>query len=75
MILQRQQSALRRGSTLYAHFGPERLCWASDYPVVLPYMTYRQSLEAVRTHCSFIREKDMDLILGDNMARLLGLQE
>ncbi len=60
--------------TLYAHFGPERLCWASDYPVVLPFMTYRQSLEAVRTHCSFIRDRDMDLILGDNMARLLGLQ-
>ena len=59
---------------LYAHFGPERLCWASDYPVVLPHMTYRQSLEVVRTHCPFIRDKDMDLILGDNMARLLGIE-
>ena len=59
--------------TLYAHFRPDRLCWASDYPVVLPNMTYRQALEAVRTHCSFIRAQDMDLILGDNMARLLGL--
>lgn len=58
---------------LYEHFGPERLCWASDYPPVARSMTYRQSLEAVRTHCDFIAEKDMDLILGGNMQRLLGL--
>ena len=58
---------------LYEHYGPERLCWASDYPPVLWYMTYQQSLEAVRTHCSFIPEADQELILGGNMERLLGL--
>ncbi len=58
---------------LYEHYGPERLCWASDYPPVLWYMTYQQSLEAVRTHCNFIPEADQELILGRNMGRLLGL--
>ena len=58
---------------LYEHYGPERLCWASDYPPVLWYMTYQQSLEAVRTHCNFIPEGDQELILGRNMGRLLGV--
>ena len=58
---------------LYENFGPERLCWASNYPPVALATTYQQSLEAVRTHCSFIAEKDMELILGGNMQRLLGL--
>jgi predicted TIM-barrel fold metal-dependent hydrolase len=56
---------------LYEHFGPERLCWASDYPPVLMHMTYRQSLEAVRTHCPFIPPRDQELVLGGNMQRLL----
>jgi len=34
-------------------------------------MTYQQSLEAVRTHCSFIRDEDKALILGENLRRLL----
>jgi L-fuconolactonase len=58
---------------LYENFGPERLCWASDYPPVAISSSYRHALEAVRTHCTFIAEKDMDLILGGNMQRLLKL--
>ena len=58
---------------LYEYYGPERLCWASNYPPVARASTYQHSLEAVRMHCSFIAEKDMDLILGGNMARLLEL--
>ena len=57
---------------LYEHYGPERLCWASDYPPVLSSMTYKQSLEVVRTHCGIIPAKDMALLLGGNMQRLWG---
>jgi L-fuconolactonase len=57
---------------LYENFGPERLCWGSDYPVVRFHMTYRQSIEAFRTHCVFVPEKDRALILGGNLQRLLG---
>lgn len=56
---------------LYHAFGPERLCWGSDYPVVRFHLTYQQSLEVVRTHCDFLASADLDLILGGNMERLL----
>lgn len=57
--------------TLYEYFGPHRMCWGSDYPVVRFFMTYRQSLEIVRTHCTFISERDKNLILGGTLAGLL----
>jgi predicted TIM-barrel fold metal-dependent hydrolase len=56
---------------LYEHYGPERLCWGSDYPVVRVQMTYRQALEAFRTHCDFVPEAEQKLILGGNLERLL----
>ena len=56
---------------LYEGFGPERLCWGSDYPVVRFNMTYRHALEAFRTHCSFVPEEHQALILGGNLGRLL----
>ncbi|HXF60589.1 MAG TPA: amidohydrolase family protein [Caldilineaceae bacterium] len=57
--------------TLYEHFGAHRMCWGSDYPVVRQFMTYRQSLEAFRTHCAFVPEADKEWILGKTLARLL----
>jgi predicted TIM-barrel fold metal-dependent hydrolase len=56
---------------IHARFGAERMCWGSDYPVVRRYMTYRQSLEIVRTHCDFIGKDDLDQILGGTIDRLL----
>jgi L-fuconolactonase len=57
--------------TLYENFGPDRLCWGSDYPVVRQFMTYQQSLEAFRTHCTFVTPADQELILGNSLYRLL----
>lgn len=56
---------------LYQAFGPQRLFWGSDYPVVRFSMTHQQSLEAFRTHCTFIPEADRALILGDALDALL----
>jgi predicted TIM-barrel fold metal-dependent hydrolase len=56
---------------LYEHFGAGRMCWGSDYPVVRFFMTYRQSLEAFRAHCTFVSEEDKALILGGTLERLL----
>jgi predicted TIM-barrel fold metal-dependent hydrolase len=56
---------------LYDAFGPERLHWGSDYPVVRRAMTYQQSLEAVRTHCLFIPDAAMARVLGDSLHDLL----
>ncbi|MDQ1629497.1 MAG: L-fuconolactonase [Actinomycetota bacterium] len=56
---------------LYQAFGPTQLCWASDFPALTRYMTYRQSLEIVRTHCDFISDSDRPWILGRTLAGLL----
>jgi predicted TIM-barrel fold metal-dependent hydrolase len=56
---------------LYEFFGPNRLCWGSDFPVVQSYMTYKQSLEVIKSHCRFIPYEDKVKILGDNMYRIL----
>jgi predicted TIM-barrel fold metal-dependent hydrolase len=56
---------------LYERFGAGRLCWGSDYPVSQRYMTYRQALEIVRTHCAFIADSDMQQILGGTLQALL----
>lgn len=58
-------------TALYHAFGPERLCWGSDYPVVRYYMTYQQSLEVFRGHYDFIPPADKARILGENLAGLL----
>lgn len=56
---------------LYEHFGPYRMCWGSDYPVVRRFMTYRQALEAFRTHCTFVPDADKDWILGKTLNRII----
>lgn len=57
--------------SLYERFGPYRMCWGSDYPVVRFFMTYQHALEAFRTHCIFVSEHDKAWILGKTLARLL----
>jgi L-fuconolactonase len=57
---------------LYDSYGPERLHWGSDYPVVRWAMTYRQSLELIRTHAAdTIAAGDMDRVLGSSLYDLL----
>jgi|GEM_PF-148389 len=55
----------------YEHFGPRRMCWGSDYPVVGQFMTYQQALEAFRAHCRFVPAADQAWILGETLAGLL----
>jgi L-fuconolactonase len=54
----------------YEYFG-RRMCWGSDYPVVRPFMTYRQTLEAFRTYCTFVADDDKAWILGGTLDQLL----
>lgn len=56
---------------IYDQFGPQRLCWGSDYPVVGFNMTYRHALEAFRTHCNFVNPDDQEWILGKTLLGLL----
>lgn len=54
-------------------FGAEKMVWGSDMPNVERFCTYRQSLDYVRRYCDFLSEREMDLVLGDNAARVYGL--
>ena len=54
----------------YESFG-RNMCWGSDFPVVKPHMTYKQSIEAFRTFCDFATEKDKSYILGKTLNKLL----
>lgn len=54
-------------------YGPHRLYWGSDFPASRDQLTYRQSLEVVRTHCAFAGDEAIEAILGGNAARLLHL--
>jgi predicted TIM-barrel fold metal-dependent hydrolase len=56
---------------LHDAYGPQRLCWGSDFPACTRYTTFRQSLEVVRSHCPFLSAPDLALILGENLRGLL----
>lgn len=59
--------------SLYHEFGYERLCWGSNSPVSAGrgWLTYKQTIEAVRSHCDFIPSSEMGMVMGGNLARLL----
>jgi len=61
-------AVLRR---IYEAFGPRRLCWGSDFPASTRFCTFRQSLEAVRTHCTFFTDEDLRLVLGETLHEVL----
>ena len=57
---------------IYEAFGPYRLCWGSDFPVCgKSRATYRQTIEVLRTHCTFVTDSDMKWILGGTLQQLL----
>ena len=59
---------------LVERFGAHRLIWGTDIPMVMRFYTYRQSLDHLRLHSEFLSSLEMDLIIGGNMARLMGLE-
>jgi predicted TIM-barrel fold metal-dependent hydrolase len=60
--------------TLYQLVGGERLIWGSDMPNVERNVTYRQSLEYLRTLAEpWLPTADLDRVLGLNVLRLLGV--
>lgn len=64
----RAVAALRR---IFDVYGPDRLCWASDFPASTRYCTYRQSLEVLRLHCGFLTDPDRRSILGGTFQELV----
>jgi predicted TIM-barrel fold metal-dependent hydrolase len=63
--------ALEVLSRIFDAYGPERLCWGSDFPASKRFCTFRQSLEAVRTHCAFFTPEDLRLVTGETLRGIL----
>ncbi len=63
--------ALALFRVLFEAYGPARLCWGSDFPASRRFCTYRQSLEVLRTHASFLSSADREAILGGTLAAIL----
>jgi predicted TIM-barrel fold metal-dependent hydrolase len=55
---------------LYDAFGPERLMWATDWPVCLPHATYEQTLRVVRDDMPFLNEEDKSWMLSRTIERV-----
>lgn len=55
----------------YEEFGAHKLVWGTDMPNVERNCTYKQSLTYLKDYYDFIKPKDMELILGGNIARIL----
>jgi len=54
-------------------FGASKLIWGSDMPNVERFCTYRQCVDYVRKHCTFLSASEKDAVLGGNVAQLFGL--
>jgi len=52
-------------------FGAERVMWGTDYPPTLNGGTYRQLLDWVRRHCTFLSAEQKALVLGGTTRRFL----
>jgi L-fuconolactonase len=55
---------------LYAAFGPQRLMWASDWPVDLGWTTYGKALSVVRDDMKFLNAEDKSWILSKTVERV-----
>jgi predicted TIM-barrel fold metal-dependent hydrolase len=54
-------------------FGADKLVWGSDMPNAERFCTYRQSVDYVRRHCTFLSAGEKAAILGDTIAKLLNI--
>ena len=54
--------------------GVDRLIWGTDIPMVMRFVTYRQSLDALRVNLDFLTTDEIGRIVGGNMARLMGVE-
>ncbi|MEO6998557.1 MAG: amidohydrolase family protein [Terracoccus sp.] len=53
-------------------FGPDRLCWGSDFPAARAHVTYQQSLEVIRAeHSGLFGHDGMSAVLGGTADEVL----
>ncbi|WP_432876930.1 amidohydrolase family protein [Kribbella sp. CA-245084] len=52
-------------------FGPERLVWGSDFPVCTQHVSLRQAIEVVHERLRFLSEREIGLVMGGTLQRLI----
>jgi L-fuconolactonase len=55
---------------LYQAFGPQRLMWATDWPIVENHSTYAKALSVVRDEMRFLSADDLHWILSGTIERV-----
>jgi predicted TIM-barrel fold metal-dependent hydrolase len=55
---------------IYDKFGPRRLMWGSDWPLVEGYCSYSKALSLVRDELKFLNSEDKEWILGKTIERV-----
>jgi predicted TIM-barrel fold metal-dependent hydrolase len=55
---------------LYDAFGPQRLMWATDWPISEPLCTYAQALSVVRDDMKFLNDEDKQWMLSKTIERV-----
>ncbi len=55
---------------LYDAFGPQRLMWGTDWPMVEAHCTYAQALAMVRNEMKFLNDEDRSWMLGRTVERV-----
>jgi predicted TIM-barrel fold metal-dependent hydrolase len=55
---------------LHAAFGPERLMWATDWPIVENVSTYERALRVVRDEMKFLNAEDKNWIMNKTIERV-----
>ncbi len=55
---------------LYAAFGPQRLMWATDWPIVEGLSTYERALSVVRDEMKFLSAEDKNWMMNKTIERV-----
>jgi predicted TIM-barrel fold metal-dependent hydrolase len=55
---------------LYDAFGPRRLMWGTDWPLVENYCGYAKALGVVRDEMKFLNQEDKSWILSKTVERV-----
>ena len=55
---------------LYDSFGPQRLMWGTDWPLIISHCAYAEVLEVVRDHIDFLTEGDKEWLFSKTVQRV-----
>jgi L-fuconolactonase len=55
---------------LHHAFGPRRLMWATDWPIIEPRSTYARALSVVREEMHFLNAEDLEWMLSKTVERV-----